>query len=256
MKLFFHKRDEVPIPHFIDIHSHILPGIDDGARSEGQALAMLQTAEQQGIGIIIATPHNMPGKGNAEKDRVLLLADFMNGEAERRGLNVRVLTGCEIYYRQEVPELLEQGALLTMNGSHCVLVEFDYMASRSYIRNALKEILGLGYRPILAHAERYPSLMEKDFATIREFRKMRALVQINASSVTGEHGTQARKDTVRMLKQSLVDFVATDAHSNRSRGPYLKECREVLVKICGGEYVRELLYENARKLFIEYQKDR
>lgn len=251
MKLFFHKRDEVPIPHFIDIHSHILPGIDDGSRSEGQALAMLQTAEQEGIGIIIATPHNMPGKGNAERDRVLLLADFINGEAERRGMKIRVLTGCEIYYRQEVPELLEEGTLLTMNGSDCVLVEFDYMASRSYIRNAVKEILGLGCRPILAHAERYPELMERDFTTIRELRKMHTLIQVNASSVTGNHGTKTQKDVAGLLKQRLVDFVATDAHSNRSRGPYLRECREVLVKMCGGEYARELLYENASKLLIE-----
>lgn len=238
----FRKKKVIPV---IDIHSHILPGIDDGSKSMEQSVEMLKIAKEEGIAAVIATPHNMPGKGKADKAQVDGLLKNLKEECEKQELFVPVLPGCEIFYREEVLDLLEQEKIQTLNNTAFVLVEFDYMSESSYIRNALKDILGLGFQPILAHVERYPSLMKNDYKEIKEFRRMHIRIQINASSVCGNAGKVVQKHVKRMLKEELADFVATDAHGIRSRAPRMRSCTDQLRKWCKEEYVESLLYKNA-----------
>lgn len=238
----FRKEKVIPV---VDIHSHILPGIDDGSKSMEQSVEMMEIAREEGIAAVIATPHNMPGKGKADKVQVTGLIKELKEECEKQELFMPVLPGCEIFYREEVLDLLEQGEIQTLNNTAFVLVEFDYMSERSYIRNALKDILGLGFQPILAHVERYPSLMGNDYKEIKEFRRMHIRIQVNASSVCGNAGKVVQKHVKRMLKEELVDFVATDAHGTHSRAPGMCSCTAQLRKWCKGEYVERILYKNA-----------
>lgn len=229
---------------YIDMHSHILPGMDDGSRSMEQTLRMLEIAVSEGITTMIATPHNMPGKGCPPGSVVRRKVDELQRTAEQEGIPLEIVAGTEYYYREEVLDILEGGDVVTLGDSGCVLVEFEPLAERNYIRNAMRNILGLGYRPVIAHVERYAKLME-DVSILYDMRKNGILVQMNAMSVTGDNGRQAKKDVRGLLKKGLVDFVATDAHSDGRRAPYMEKCADVLYKKCGAGYADRLLFGNA-----------
>lgn len=234
---------------YIDIHSHILPNMDDGSRSLRQSLSMLHTACEEGIGLMIATPHNMPGKGCPDAELVRAAVEKLAEQAAQEDLPIEILCGTEYYYREEVLELLEAEQGITLGNSGCILVEFDPMADRIYFRNALRNILGTGYRPVVAHVERYGKVLE-DLSLLRDLKKMGILLQVNAFSVTGENGRQARKAVRKLLKDGLVDFVATDAHSDGRRAPYMAKCAEVLYRKYGGSYADTLLFGNAERLLL------
>lgn len=229
---------------YIDIHSHILPGLDDGSRSMQQSLEMLRIAEKEGIDLIIATPHNMPGKGQPSLKRVRECAERLQYEASLEGIQIPILIGTEYYFREEVLETLEDENGIRMNDSEYVLVEFEPMVEKIYFRNALREILATGHRPIVAHVERYAKIM-KDKPMLLDLKKMGALIQVNAASVIGGNGRLAKKDVKWLLKQRIVDFVATDAHSNGRRAPFMRKCAKYLYKKYNAEYVDDLLYGNA-----------
>ena len=234
---------------YIDMHSHILPGMDDGSRSMGQTLRMLETAVSEGITTMIATPHNMPGKGCPSGSVVRRKVDELRLTVEQEGIPLEIVAGTEYYYREEVLDILDSEDAVTLGSSDCVLVEFEPLAERNYIRNALRNILGLGYRPVIAHVERYAKLME-DTAVLGDMRKNGILVQVNAMSVTGDNGRQAKKDVRNLLKKGLVDFVATDAHSDGRRAPYMQKCADILHRKCGIAYADALLFGNAGEFLL------
>lgn len=234
---------------YIDIHSHILPGMDDGSRSLGQTLRMLDIAAAEGITGMIATPHNMPGKGCPPGGTVRRKVEELRRTVEREGIPIEILAGTEYYYREEVLDILDEGEGIPLGNSDCVLVEFEPLAEKTYIRNALRNILGMGYRPVIAHVERYVKLME-DVSLLHDMKKNGVLVQVNAMSVTGENGRQAKKDVKGLLKNRLVDFVATDAHSDGRRAPFLGRCADILNKKYGAEYAYRLLFGNAEEYLL------
>lgn len=234
---------------YIDIHSHILPNMDDGARSVNQSLSMLRIACEEGIDLMIATPHNMPGKGCPDAELVYQNVEKLAELADREDLPIQILCGTEYYFREEVLELLEEDRAITLGGSDCVLVEFDPMVDRAYFRNALRDILGTGYRPVTAHVERYGKVLE-DISLLKDLHKMGVLFQVNAASVVGDNGRQARKDVKSLLKDELVEFVATDAHSDGRRAPYMEKCAGLLYKKCGSRYTDALLFGNAEKYLL------
>lgn len=234
---------------YIDMHSHILPNMDDGSRSPRQSLSMLRIACEQGIDLMIATPHNMPGKGCPDAELVYASASGLAEQAARENLPVRILCGTEYYYREEILRLLEEEKGVTLGNSDCVLVEFDPMVDRTYFRNAVRDILETGYRPVIAHVERYGKVPE-DTAMLHDLKKLGTLFQVNAMSVTGENGWQIRKTTRRLLKDGVADFVATDAHSDGRRAPYIAKCAEILYRKYGRSYADALLFGNAEKYLL------
>lgn len=233
---------------YIDIHSHVLPQMDDGSKSMEQSLSMLRIAESEHIGVIYVTPHNMPGKGHPSRESILKRINLLQETARQENINIVIKQGTEYYYRQEVLDLLEQEKGITLGDSECVLVEFEPMAEKMYIRNGIREILSLGYTPVVAHVERYAAMMEKGFQTLTEIKKMGALIQVNASSVTGDNGFKTKSNVKNMLKLGLVDFVGTDAHSDGKRAPYMEKCASVLYNKYAENYADALLYGNAQRL--------
>lgn len=228
-----------------DIHSHILPGLDDGAQNWEQAGDMLRIAWEQGIKKIVATPHFMPGHDNPEKEKVLEQLTRLQAISDKRGYGIRIYSGNEIYYHEEVPELLDAGKIFTLAESEYVLVEFSPMDDFRYIRNALAEIQAVGFAPIVAHVERYENLCSKPFDKIGQLREMGILMQVNMAAVEGKMGRRLQKAVLSMLKKQLVDFLGTDAHSPGSRAPYTCACREILCRKCPPDYVERLFYKNA-----------
>ena len=133
--------------------------------------------------------------------------------------------------------MLEDGKVCTLNESSYILVEFSPMDDARYIRNSLSELQNMGYDPIVAHVERYMSLHKGSFEKIQELREMGILIQVNAASVTGGFGKPTKALVEKLLKKQLVDFIGTDAHSDKSRAPKMLECAQILQKNCDADYV-------------------
>lgn len=234
---------------FVDIHSHILPGLDDGSKSMEQSLEMLKIARQEGIHAIIATTHNMPGKGCPTGDVLKEALKQLRTEARAAGVDIDIYLGTEYYYREEVRELFEQQKAVTMSDSKYVLLEFHPAEDKTYIYNAVRDTYSSGYTPIIAHVERYEQLMKKT-EYVKKLRDMGALIQINASSVIGGNGYHTKREVKRLLRERLVDFVSTDAHSDRHRSPRMEKCAAYLYKKFDSDYADRLLYKNAEKYLI------
>lgn len=228
---------------YIDIHSHILPQIDDGAENFDVSMAMLRLAHADGIGSIILTPHYKPGHHNAGQGKIETLAGKLRQEMGKEGLDIRLYTGNEFYYHEGIFRELEEGRACTMAGSSYVLMEFGPMERFGYIRGGLYEALAHGYKPILAHVERYGSLMGKP-DWVEELIQMGTCIQANAGSILGKAGFQAKQFTKRLLKEELVHFVATDAHGIDKRKPELAECGGYIGRKYGEGYADRLLYGN------------
>ena len=232
---------------YIDMHSHILPAMDDGSKSMDMTLAMLRIAESEGIGMIYATPHCMPGKGHPTLERVERKIQQVREAAQEQGIDIELKKGTEYYYIEEMLEWLEEGNVITLGDSQCILVEFEPIAEKIYIRNAVREILGYNYRPVIAHVERYPSLMEKNLSTLNEMKEMGALIQVNCDSVINANSWNTKRMIRKMLQTGIVDFVSTDSHRDRGRAPYMGKCAGVLAKKYGESYARDLTGGNAEK---------
>lgn len=228
---------------YIDIHSHILPKIDDGAENFDVSMEMLRIAYADGIGSIILTPHYKPGRHNAGQDKIKSLTGELRKEMGREGIDIRLYTGNEFYYYDGMFRELEESRACAMAGSSYVLIEFNPMERFGYIRGGLYEALAHGYKPILAHAERYACLLGK-VEWMEELSRMGSLIQVNAGSILGKAGFGTKQFTKKLLKESLVHFVATDAHDIEKRRPELSECGKYIRKKYGDDYAARLFCEN------------
>lgn len=235
----------------IDIHSHILPGLDDGAKDWNMSCEMLDIAWKQGIRKIIATPHYMPGDRNPDVSVIKEAAEKLQNYANRKSYDMQIYTGNEIYYHDEVPELLEAGKILTMANSSYVLVEFSPMEDYRYIRNNMARLQSEGYSPIIAHVERYANIVKKGTERIQELKEMGVMIQVNASTLEGKMGLKMQLMAMSLLKKQLIHLIGTDAHSSGGRAPKLEKCRNIIEKKCSEKYANKLLYRNAEKYILQ-----
>ena len=234
----------------IDIHSHILPYMDDGAKDMDMTLEMLRTARADGITDIIATPHYKAGRFKGDAMRAGELLEEIRCLMKKENIDMNLYPGNEIYYRSELEDKLVSGALSTLNGSGYVLVEFSPLDDFIHIRNAMEDILGMGYVPVLAHAERY-QCMTKYPEHVRELKEMGCDIQVNADSVTGEIGFKVKWFVHKLLKEYLVDYIGTDAHGIDKRKPAMKKCAELLYRKYDKNYADALLFRNAEKRLLK-----
>lgn len=232
---------------FMDVHSHILPGLDDGAGDMEQTKAMLQIAYAEGIRGIIATPHFYASARSAPAERIRAVLAEVQEALREWGMDITLYPGNEIYYRREVPELLEQGKILTLADSRFVLVEFDPGVEYPYLRDGIVTLTSYGYVPVLAHAERYDCLFEKKERPER-IRAHGALLQVNASSFDRGLWDPLSRRVRSLLREDLVDLVGTDAHGSEHRRPLMRETAAHLYKKAGRERAEEILTGNPRKI--------
>ena len=230
---------------FIDLHSHILPGLDDGARDVEESKAMLIQAWEEGIREIIATPHFFVSKKSASKEKILESISAVEDAMAELGFFIKIYPGNEIYYRSEVEELVEQGMANTMAGSHYVLVEFDPMTEYSYLRNGILKLVSYGYTPILAHTERYECLF-KNKEKLKRVKEHGALIQVDSATLTKGMFDEMGKRGRYLMKKELSDFISSDSHSMGKRSPKLKEAAQVLVKKLGEKKAEKILFANPR----------
>lgn len=230
---------------FVDLHSHILPSLDDGARDMKKTREMLQIAYEEGIREIIATPHFFASRKSASVEQIKETISRVQEEMEDWGFSIKIYPGNEIYYRSEVAELLEEGQICTLADSRYVLVEFDPVTEYSYLRDGILKLDSYGYVPILAHTERYECLFEKKERLTR-VKDHGGLIQVNASSFQGGMFDEMAKRSRYIMKNGLLDFVGTDAHSTGKRSPRMKETVTYLYKKLGKKEAEKILFKNPK----------
>lgn len=233
--------------HMIDIHSHILFGIDDGAQKVEDSLAMARQAVEQGITTVFATPHHKNGKYTNEKNRILSKVEELNLAIAQEGIPLEVLPGQECRIFGELIEDYKKGEILTLNdGGKYVLIEFSSSHVPMYASQLLYNIQFEGIIPIIVHPERNRHFLERP-ELLYEFAEKGVLLQLTASSVTGAFGKKIQKFSMQMLESNLVHFIASDAHNTTTRDNRMKEAYEMIAKSMDASYV-EYLKENARLL--------
>jgi protein-tyrosine phosphatase len=231
----------------VDIHSHILPGVDDGSKSMEQTIQMLQIAHKEGIDCIIATPHYKINCNNPDieelKGKLLLVMD----EAKKIDEKFDVKLGNEIYYSNTIFEHLNEGKALTLANTRYVLVEFSTTEAYQNIKQGLHQLLMNGYLPVLAHVERYDCLY-RNYQGIYKLIGLGAYMQMNISSLNGRLWSKRTKFCRKLIKYGLVHLLATDTHSDSERSPTTSKGIAVLRKQVKKAAVNRILLENPEKL--------
>ncbi len=227
-------RDRI---HLVDIHCHVVPGVDDGATSLDEALSMLRIAEQDGIETIVATPHVPTTTGERiEPDALRGRVDSLNSAARERGINVKVVPGSELRLEPGLANSLHRGMALSINDGPYVLLELPLVGSwPDYVRPTIYELQLAGYSPILAHVERYASV-RRNPDILRELIASGVLMQVNADSICGTSDERNLTTSGALLRSRMVHVIASDAHSTRSRAPRIRSAIDRVAETISSEY--------------------
>ncbi len=233
----------------IDLHCHILPGVDDGSRSSRVSLAMAAMAEDSGVTDIAATPHFQYDLQDAAgaKQRMAELTETLQARLKADGLSLRLHVGAEILCTPQTPELLRRGLLPTVGGSRYLLVEFMFDAPAEEIDDMLLRLEAEGVRVLLAHPERYHDVQEQLEYLARWFRRG-VILQCNKGSILGSLGHRSQRTAHWMLDHGLAHVVASDAHTERVRTPHMAEVKAFLEESWGEEYADVLLTRNPARI--------
>ena len=225
----------------IDIHSHVIPFVDDGSQSLQSSLDMLRKVESQGVKTLFCTPHFRYGFFDCDKNEVSKNFNLLKEQAQNQRINVNLLLGQEIHYNKNIVNELKNGQYLTLNNSKYVLIEFPY-EKKEDMPEVVYNLVRAGYEPVVAHYERY---YYADVDTAYELRALGGHIQITASSIFGEGGLAIKKLATELLKNNLVDFVAGDYHEDRSYR--MDKASKHIRKKYGEEVYENLFVKNAEK---------
>lgn len=227
----------------IDIHSHILNNVDDGSQSFEMSLKMIEKEVSDSVSTVILTPHFAhPRKTKFTKKE--LEEKFKDFKQKVSHLPIEFIFGAEIYYSNKLGTQFKKDDIITLNNSNYILLEFS-LVNESMVVDILHDIQVNGYKIILAHPERYTYLSYNDILEASKVKNVK--LQINASSILGLNGRKAKKTVFKMMKQDIVDFVASDAH-NLERCPNLLEAKKIVEKKFSVSYAEKIFVQNQEQL--------
>ena len=236
----------------IDIHTHLIPGVDDGAEDEMMALMMLLRAQDQDIHSVFVTPHSSAfdegHEGTLEKYKQLCAS------AARMLPDIQLYPGCEVHCEtSKMPEVvsgLEFGKYPTMNGTRLVLMEFSLWVTPENTLPCVEALVSAGYTPIIAHMERYKYLRD-NIPLVDRFREAGALIQLNVSSLYDEMDDTVKNWARQLVKEKKVDFLGTDAHRTYYRPPSAQMGLTWLCQNTEQEYVDAICQGNAKMFLMQ-----
>lgn len=233
----------------IDIHCHILPGVDDGAGSMTESIEMAREATKQGIKKIIAAPHHNNGTFMNKGENIIGAVAYLNGKLKQEQIPVEVLAGQETRVYGELVADLENGTVIQLNQtSGYVFIELPTNHVPQYTTQLLFDMQIKGYIPIIVHPERNHELLENPDKLYRMV-KNGALTQITAGSIVGRGGKKVQRFAYQLLACNLTHFVASDAHNLKKRGFYMKDAFRDITKRYGKALAYQLM-ENSELLVI------
>lgn len=217
---------------WIDLHTHILPGIDDGAQDIQQALDMVRAAQEDGIGYLVATPHNQAWPARDHRPLVEQATHELNDAIQEAGLRPRVLPGVEVYVTPDIRRQIEMGQAFALAGSRYVLLELPISAYPLYVDQTIFELQVMGFAVILAHPERNVRVEAKP-ETLAPLVERGVLIQLTAGSLVGQFGAHVQRTALYLLRHRMAHVIASDAHNARHRPPVLSAAVAVAGEIVG-----------------------
>jgi len=233
-----------PLSGAIDLHAHILPGKDDGAENAEEVAGILRAARSSGYLLVAATPHVMAEGVLKERVDILQALEELKSDPALGDLAPMLVPGAEYYMDEAFFSALERGDLLPLGGvgRRHVLVEVSMMGMPNFMPDAAFKMRVKGWTPVLAHPERYMEVTERP-ERMSELKEMGYLLQGNLSSLAGAHGRHVRRALEAGLKQGLIDYLASDAHSPRGGERAYNEGIDYARGIVGDKELRRLLIE-------------
>lgn len=232
--------------NFVDIHQHLVYGVDDGAQSFAEMQEMLRTAVSEGVSDVVCTSHATPGVYRFPADDYLRHVEKARMWCQEEGLPIRLHTGCEVLYTDASARLAREGHFPTLAGTWNLLVEFSPDAEYKRLCEAARQLGNAGFTVLYAHVERYQAL--HSLKRVQELREeYGVLMQMNTHTVTARKGFFADRWVRHMLENGYIDCVGTDAHNTSSRPCRMQQCHEALTAKYGQEYADELCGGFARR---------
>ena len=244
--LFSRKSKEPDYPEVhdfsgvaIDIHSHLIPGIDDGVKSVEESIDMLRNFSALGFKKIVTTPHIMSDFYKNTKENILQGLEVVRAALKDASLDITIEAAAEYYLDENfMNKVKSKEKMLCINDKY-LLFEISYINPPDNLYNAIFELIVNGYTPLLAHPERYNYYMEK----FDEYKKMKdggALFQLNVNSLTGYYGVQSKKLAERLIDENMIDFIGSDLHGQRHM--------DALKKVVNEKYFRKLMAQGVKNI--------
>lgn len=230
----------------IDLHCHILPGLDDGSQSIEESLTMADMAARHGIRHIVATPHCVTGTTREVIGGVNLLGEFL----QEARIPVRLYPGMEIFGTYDTARLLQKKQLLTLNGSRYPLIEFAFHTDGEEETDILQSVIDAGFTPLVAHPERYDYICRQP-ELVNHWKQMGCLFQVNRGSLLGRYGYEAQQMGVALVRRGFATVIATDAHSTAVRTPRARDVYELLFHSVSPAAAEVLMKRNPERILLD-----
>lgn len=233
----------------IEIHSHLLPNIDDGVKSMEESLAILKKLEYLGYEKVIITPHYIDGTSyNVKNIDKYNLFTKLKEEAKKNNINLDLFLGNEIFLDENILNNLKNGECCTINSSKYVLIEIPRNDNINNLNELIFQLKNKGLVPILAHPERY-MIVKENPNVLDDFIERGLLLQINFESISGKYGNSSKKLVKYILKNNLASFIGGDIHHENSIFfNNFKKNKKKIIKIIGEQKFKELIYTNPLKV--------
>ena len=212
-------KEEINLLHRVDLHSHLIPSIDDGVKSLDESISLIRQFKECGFKKIITTPHTMSHRYRNTKETIYEGYEILKNELARLEIDLELEVASEYYHDQHFLELIDNGEILTF-GDKYVLFELSYNVKPFMLEETVYKLKEAGYRPVLAHPERYVYYdSEKDY---RKLKNMGLFFQINMISTQNFYGKKAKKAVEKIINLGMVDFIGSDIHSQKYMDTFLK----------------------------------
>ena len=239
----------------IDIHSHLLFGVDDGSRTLEESVHVIKKLSEVGYTDIILTPHyiNDSTYVSTREENLDVLKRLKVGLI-RNNVNVNLYLGNEIYIDSEIANLLKNNIISTLNDTKYLLIELPMSGENEIYYDVFLDLINMGYKVILAHPERYISF-QKDFNKVYELKELGVLLQSNVGSILGDYGRGAKKTIKRLLKENLITFMGTDIHHNKEEYTFVLKAKKKMGKYLTQKQINNIFENNAKVLLNDKIED-
>ena len=224
----------------IDLHSHILPGIDDGSKSLEMSLAMARIAVNDGITLMACTPHIYPGLYMNNSAGIVAARDALQQALDEHGIALQLTTGADVHLVPGLLEGLRTGIVPTLHGTRYVLLEPSHHVAPPRFAESVFQLVAAGYVPVITHPERL-TWVEDNYQVFVDLTRQGAWLQVTAGALTGMFGPRAKYWGERFLGEGLTHILASDAHSSGRRVPVMSEARAIAERMLGREEAQLLV---------------
>ena len=235
-----------------DIRCQEMPVVEYGACNLKERMRKMEQAAAEGILAVVATPHFNEQMDRTALEQYIRGWDQLHTLMQKKKISITLYPGNEIFYSENALRSLARGEAMGMNDTRYVLVEFAPYTDYRYMRMAIQQMQYEGYWPILAHVERYTNVINRMDKAVGLKEDTGCYFQVNAASITGEYGFTTKKVTRKLLREELVEFIATDAHRNEGkRSPKMKACAEWVEKKMGREKAEKIFRRNPEAILAD-----